>query len=812
MTGDGDTGQAGPAPGDTAPGAPLQVSRGRPTPLGVTAETPGAGGGPAVPAVNVAVWAPEATSVEFCVFTEGDDAGPPTEIRVPLPYRSGGIRHARVSGAGPGTRYGFRVSGAWDPVSGRYANPAKLLLDPFARIVESPVRWHPLMSAFTGNGEADRRDSASVVPRCVVASPDSGAAGPPGDVPDPASNRPGRAADHRCGDLVIYEAHVRGISAAHPDVPGELRGTYAGMACPAVVDHLRSLGVTAVELLPLQTFIDDRFLVNRGFTNYWGYQPVSWFSAEPRYATDGTGETADRELRQLVHTLHGAGLEVILDVVYNHSGEGDELGPSVSLRGLDNNGYYLMDGSGYVDVTGTGNSLATHHPQTLRMITDSLRHWVTHFGVDGFRFDLGAALGRTGPGASFDPSAAFFQTLAQDPVLSQVHLIAEPWDIGDGGYRLGQFPWPWAEWNDRFRDGVRRLWRGETPGDTDLGSLFLGSADLFSGGSYDAYDTGDPGDTGSPGGSRAGTATVNGDGTGRLSGGTAGDPARPVPRSAAASVNFLTAHDGFTLADVVSYSERHNGANGENGRDGHGENFSDNLGAEGPTDDPGILERRARRVRAMLTTLLTAQGTPMILAGDELGNSQGGNNNSYVQDNEVGWVDWAGADHALTDFTRRLTALRHRLPVLRQTAFRHGHLRADGLPDVTWYRADGAEAGHDDWHDPEHRLIAVLLRGTAGDLFGEAAAGTVLVVLNPGPDTEFTVPDNGLHVCMREDPATAASPAPGALHHPWRLEIDSARPGAGTCYADTSGAVDCPWDGTGPYPVAGQSVVVFSAP
>jgi len=755
----------------------LTVSRGTPAPLGVTADGD---------AVNVAVWAPEATTVEFCLFTAREDStgtGTDTELRVPLPWRDGGVRYARITGPGPGDRYGLRVDGVWDPATGRYTNHAKLLIDPYARIIESPLTWHPLMSGFTGGGDADPRDSAPVVPKCVI--PEAG------DPLTAASSRPSRPPRprHDATDLVIYEAHLKGISAAHPEVPEELRGTYAGMAHPVIIDHLTGLGVTAVELLPLQTFIDDRFLVNRGLTNYWGYQPVNWFAPEPRYATDRSGVTADRELRELVDTLHTAGIEVILDVVYNHSGEGDELGPTLSLRGLDNNGYHLMDGPEFVDDTGTGNTLAVDRPPMLRLVTDSLRYWVTDIGVDGFRFDLGATLGRVGVGSSagFTPDAAFFRAVAQDPVLSQVRFIAEPWDIGPDGYRLGQFPWPWAEWNDRFRDGIRRLWRGDSPGVTDLGSLLLGSAGLFDG------------------------------------------PTRWPAAPATTSVNFLTAHDGFTLTDVVSYNDRHNEANGEHGNDGHGENFSDNLGAEGPTDDPGVVEARARRVRGMLATLLLSQGTPMLLAGDELGNGQGGNNNAYVQDNPTGWVDWSGVHGDLLAFTRELIALRRRLPVLRQSAYRHGRLRADGHRDVEWFRVDGTPMTVTDWHATDGRPVGVILRGTAGDTDGEANCGAVALVVNTGCGAEVSLPSGG----SGGEDGSAEEGVGGPVgsddnSRTWTLELDSARPGvlnesrkrpdrvvqdAETTPSGRTGdsTGEGTWDGTGPYPVLGQSVVVFSA-
>ncbi|MFZ2509966.1 MAG: glycogen debranching protein GlgX, partial [Gordonia sp. (in: high G+C Gram-positive bacteria)] len=536
--------------------------------------------------------------------------------------------HAHIAGIAPGTRYGLRAHGPDDPGDGRPFNPAKLLVDPYARALDGPLRSDGLMSGFTTGPDGaqliDRRDSAAVVPKGIVA------ASVPG--PDPRANRPG----HPLSELIIYEAHVKGISAAHPDVPPELRGTYAGMAHPAILQHLRALGVNAVELLPMQAFLDDQYVVDKGLTNYWGYQPIGWFAPDPRYAhTD-----ARAEFRALVHTLHEAGIEVICDVVYNHSGEGDERGPTLSLRGLDNRTFYRLDQDGrrYVDDTGTGNTLAVDRPPVLQLVLDSLRYWATEFGVDGFRFDLATTLGRTDDG--FTPDGRFFTAVQQDPVLAGVKLIAEPWDLGPGGYQLGHFPHPFSEWNDRFRDDIRRLWRGEvTLGDADLGSRLLGSASVFD----------------------------------------------HSARSATSSINFVTAHDGFTLADLVSYEHKHNAANGEDDRDGHNDNHSDNLGVEGPTDDPLIGQARDRRVRGMLATLLVAQGVPMLLAGDEIGNSQDGNNNAYAQDNPIGWIDWSAPDTELFDVVRRLIDLRRRLPVLRQRTFRHGRERADGHRDAVWW-------------------------------------------------------------------------------------------------------------------------------
>lgn len=702
------------------------VTQGRPRPLGVTpVDSDG------TDAVNVAVWAPDARLVEFCVF--GAEEGDSNETRYPLPYRDGGVVHARVSGIPAGTRYGLRAHGPDDPAHGLIFNPAKLLVDPYARAVESPLRWDPLMSGDTDTGSADSADSAPVVPKCIVTA--AAASGSP----DPAANRP----HHDATDLVVYETNLRGLTATHPGVPEELRGTYAGASSPAVIGHLTSLGVTAVEFLPLQGFIDDRHLVEIGLSNYWGYQPLTWFAPEPRYARGQDGAAARDELRTTVHTLHEAGIAVFVDVVYNHSGEGDGHGPVLSLRGLNNPGYYRLTGGtdggdgappAYVNDTGTGNTLAVDRPMVLTMVLDSLRYWATEFGIDGFRFDLAATVGRTAHG--FDPQAAFFQAVNQDPVLSQLTLIAEPWDLGPGGYVMGGFPHPWSEWNDRFRDCVRQSWRSSSLGQAEIGSRLLGSAGQF----------------------------------------------EHSGRAATSSVNFVTAHDGFTLADLVSYDHKHNEANGEDGRDGHNDNHSDNLGVEGPTDDPDILAARARRVRGILATLLVSQGIPMLLAGDETGNSQGGNNNAYAQDNPTGWVDWSDPDTELLELTRRLIDVRRRLPVLRQSAFLHSRERADGHRDVSWYRPDGTTPDEAYWHDPENRTVAAELRGAAGDPVGEALQDAAFVVVNPGGDTGVVLPplDDGGR---------------------WALEVDTARPHA---HEEQE-----PY--TGVYPAPAQSVVVFSA-
>ena len=688
------------------------VTAGRSWPLGVTIGHDG---------VNVAVWAPKATLLELCLFDA--DGG---EERIPLPARDGGVWHAHISGIGAGARYGLRASGPHVPEDGLRFNSNKLLIDPYARKLDGTLRWHPFMSGSAVRGPddltVDTRDSASVVPKCVVTGSTGSSAG--ASSLDPAANRP----HHALEDLIVYEAHVKGITASHPGVPEEIRGTYAGMAHPTIIEHLVTLGITAVELLPIQAFLDDQFVVERGLTNYWGYQPIAWFAPEPRYAH----RDAEAELRHLVHTLHEAGIEVIVDVVFNHTGEGDELGPTLSYRGLHNAGYYrlLHDKRHYVNDTGTGNTLAGDQPMVLRLVLDSLRHWAEHYGIDGFRFDLAATLGRTGSG--FDPEGAFFQALLQDPVLSRVKLIAEPWDLGPGGYQLGNFPHPWSEWNDHFRDGVRRAWKGETLGQIELGSRFLGSASIFD----------------------------------------------HSERNSTASVNFITAHDGFTLADVVSFTRKHNEANGEGNRDGHDAHHSDNLGVEGPSDDEAVNSARALRVRGLLATLLLSQGVPMLLAGDEIGNSQGGNNNAYAQDNEIGWLDWSAPDTELLALVSRLIEVRRRLPVLRQRRFLHGRERVDGHRDVVWRLADGAEPRSEDWHDPACRTISAELRGAAGDPRGEALAGAVFVILNVGGDIDVSIPHPG-------DGLT------------WHVEVDTAQPGS-----------------TGPasstYQALSQSVVVFS--
>ena len=574
--------------------------------------------------VRFAVFSSVADGVDVCVFDEGG-----RETRHPLELGDGGVWHGHVPGAGHGTRYGFRVHGPWDRGAGLFCNAAKLLLDPYARAVHGGVEWHAAV-----NG-ADPADSAPYVPRSVVSV----------EPFEWGDDRPPRTA---LADSVIYEAHVKGLTYLHPDVPESLRGTYAGLAHPAVIEHLQRLGVTAVELLPVHQFVHDGPLVARGLRNYWGYQPIGYFAPHNEYAASGD---AVAEFKQMVRALHAAGLEVLLDVVYNHTAEGNQDGPTLCFRGLDNPAYYRLaeDRRYYVDDTGVGNTLDTHRPAALRLVMDSLRYWAQEMHVDGFRFDLAATLGR---GASdFDPFGAFLDAVGQDPVLSEVKLIAEPWDWG--GYDLGDFPAGWSEWNGRYRDTVRDFWRGAPGMLADFATRLTGSPDLF--------------------------------GHGR----------RPT-----ASINLVTVHDGFTLNDLVSYDAKHNEANGEGNRDGNDDNRSWNCGAEGPNDDPSVLELRARQRRNFLATLLLSEGVPLLLGGDELGRTQRGNNNAYCQDNEISWVDWTQADRELSEFVARVCRLRREHHVFRRTRFfAAGELR--------WLRPDGQRMEAADWSNPGARAVTV---------------------------------------------------------------------------------------------------------
>ncbi len=612
------------------------------------------------------VWAPRASSVDVCLF--GGGPARDTETRVALAQRSGGMWHGYLPGVAPGQRYGLRVDGPYDPARGLRHNPAKLLLDPYARRVEGEVRRHPALVGYAEDPrgtQPDARDSAPFVPRGVVTD----------DCFTWAGDTPPRTP---WSDTVIYEAHVKGLTALHPRVSAALRGRYAGLTSPAVLEHLLRLGVTAVELLPVQAFCSELAVQARGQRNYWGYNTLGYFAPHPAYAA-----TSDPvvEFKTMVRELHSAGLEVLLDVVYNHTAEGDAHGPTLSLRGLDNPGYYRLledDPAGYADTTGCGNTLELASPPALRLVLDSLRYWVQHMHVDGFRFDLASSLSR---------GTGFLDAVAADPVLRQVKLIAEPWDMHS--YDIGRFPAPWGEWNGRYRDDVRDAWHGRARGVGTLAARLSGSADIYS------------------------------------------------ARGPLASVNFVTAHDGFGLADLVSYERKHNDANGEHGRDGSDDNRSVNAGVEGPTADPAVLETRRRLRRAHLATLLLSAGVPMLLAGDELGHTQHGNNNAYCQDNTRSWLAWpcdeddpAGPDPMLVPLVRCLTALRREGAALRRLSFYTGGHATNGAPDISWFSDDGRELTPEGWQRAD--LLQALLSGSA-EGHAPGPTGSYLLVLNLSP-------------------------------------------------------------------------------
>lgn len=671
-----------------------RIREGRPFPLGATWDGLG---------VNFALYSVNATKVELCLF---DMRGRETE-RIALPEYTDEIWHGYLPDARPGQRYGYRVHGPYAPDAGHRFNPSKLLLDPYAKQIVGSLKWAPQLFGYVvGHKDKDlsfdRRDSAPFVPRSVVVDP----AFTWGD------DRPPRTPWNH---TVVYEAHVRGLSMRHPEIAPEERGTFSALKHDALVGHIRELGVSAIELLPVHAYVDDQALLERGLRNYWGYNTLGFFAPQPRYLSSGHVD----EFKQMVARLHAAGLELILDVVYNHTAEGNELGPTLSFRGIDNASYYRLADQRrfYINDTGTGNTFDLTNTGALRMVLDSLRYWVQEMHVDGFRFDLATILGRERHG--FDASSSFLDAVRQDPVLSQVKLIAEPWDIGPGGYQVGHFPPGWAEWNDKFRDNVRAFWRGDGGALAELATRLTGSADLFNH-------------------------------RGR----------RPT-----ASVNFVTAHDGFTLHDLVSYERKHNEANGEDGRDGHNHNLSCNHGVEGESGDVAINALRRRQMRNLLATLLLSQGTPMLLAGDEFGRSQRGNNNAYCQDNELTWIDWEAAARApasdLAAFVRRLLALRRSYPLLHRSRFFDGDYdEALGIKDVTWLRPDGAEMGDADWRDADRRALMVRLDGRAPPtgLRQIAANVTLLMLLNAAAeDVAFTLP---------------------AMHDEhWKVLVDTARSG-----------------------------------
>ena len=640
-------------------------------PLGATWDGEGA---------NFAIFAEHAEWVELVLFNDDGSASASYE----LAERSDLCWHGYVYGVSPGQRYGFRVHGVYEPAAGLRYNPNKLLLDPYARAIEGSIKWGQPVFGYSwehGDDVRDDSDSAPAMPRSIVVDPYF----PWGD-----DRRPKVA----WADTIIYEAHVKGFTRGHPEIPEELRGTYAGLAHPVAIDHLLRLGITSVELMPVHHFVDPQHLLERGLRNYWGYDSIGYFAPEARYSSSLEAGAQVHEFKAMVRALHRAGLEVILDVVYNHTAEGDHRGPTLSFRGIDNAAYYRLseeDKRYYWDVTGCGNTLNVRQPQTLQLIMDSLRYWVDEMHVDGFRFDLASALARQF--YDVDRLSTFFDTIHQDPTLSQVKLVAEPWDVGPGGYQVGNFPVRWAEWNGRYRDTVRDYWRDQAGGVSDLAFRLTGSSDL-----YEA------------------------------------DGRRP-----SASINFVTAHDGFPLRDLVSYDGKHNDANGENGQDGTDDNRSWNCGAEGPTDDVFVNDLRARQQRNLLATVLLSQGCPMLLSGDEIGRTQGGNNNAYCQDNEVSWLDWANADQLLYDFAARLIALRKAQPVLRRRRFFSGAVgRGHARKDVAWFRQDGQEMRDGNWRSRSQSSLGMLLNG---DLIperserGDRISGdTLLVYLHAGSE------------------------------------------------------------------------------
>ncbi|WP_209427786.1 glycogen debranching protein GlgX [Pararhodobacter sp. SW119] len=629
---------------------------------------------------NFALFSENATSVELCLF---DETGTTETHRMELPEMEGGIWYGHLPGIAPGQVYAYRVHGPYAPEEGHRFNPHKLLLDPYARELRGRLQWDDALFGYpvgTNDLQFDKRDSAPFMPKAVVVDPrfDWDA---------------DTALRHPWSDTVIYEAHVKGLTIRHPDVPEEDRGTFQGLASDAVIQHLQRLGVTTIELLPIHGFINDRHLLETGLSNYWGYNSLAFFAPHRPYLKTGAMHEAKRAIRR----LHRAGIEVILDVVYNHTAEGSELGPTLSFRGIDNAAYYLLSPENprhCHDTTGTGNTLNVAHPMVLRMVLDSLRYWVQVMHVDGFRFDLASTLGREALG--FEREGAFFTGIRQDPVLSKVRLIAEPWDIGEGGYQVGGFPWPFREWNDKYRDDLRSYWRRDPGRVSDVAQRLSGSPVQFN----------------------------------------------HSHRPATSSINFLAAHDGFTLWDTLSYNDKHNDANGEDGRDGHGHNLSDNMGVEGETDDPAVIESRKRRARAMLASLFLSQGIPMLLAGDEFGQTQQGNNNAYCQDNETAWLDWEGAQPDLIDAVAELSAFRRASVALRQRRFATGpEENKDRTPVVRWYHPQGRAMGDEDWGDAGLACFGMEIVPPGG----EAA---VLVILNAGDDCAFELPEGDWTRCI----------------------------------------------------------------
>ena len=636
--------------------------------------------------VNFSLFSANATKVELCIF---DPSGKEELQRIELPEYTDEIWHGYLPDAGPETVYAYRVHGPYEPEAGHRFNPNKLLLDPYAKAHIGQLKWGPELFGYTIGAKGDdltfdERDSAALVPKCVVIDPAFTWA---------RDRRPSVPWDR----TIVYELHVKGFTKRNSKIPEQLRGTFAGLAHPEIIDYIRALGVTSVELLPVHSFVNDSHLLDKGLTNYWGYNTIGFFAADPRYFSTG----AIAEFKQMIAHFHNAGLEIILDVVYNHTAEGNERGPTLSFRGIDNASYYrlLPDRRYYINDTGTGNTLNMSHSRVLQMVTDSLRYWITEMHVDGFRFDLGTILGREIGG--FDQGGGFLDSCRQDPILSQAKLIAEPWDCGPGGYQVGSFPPGWAEWNDRYRDTVRSFWKGDEGKVAEMASRLAASGDLFN----------------------------------------------KRGRKPWASVNFVTAHDGFTLNDLVSYNDKHNEDNGDNNQDGTSNNLAWNCGAEGPTEEPEINQLRERQKRNILATLLFSQGTPMLLAGDEFGRTQKGNNNAYCQDNEISWVDWEGiteSGRSLIALVRKLIRLRQSLPILRRARFLTAEYNPElEVKDVTWINAAGTEMQQNEWEDGNMSCFGMLIDGRAqtSGIKRRASDVTLLIVVNAYHDVvNFTLP------------------------------------------------------------------------
>ncbi|QJD97037.1 glycogen debranching protein GlgX [Mucilaginibacter robiniae] len=619
---------------------------GHPYPLGATCDNKG---------VNFSIYAPNATKVELCLFKTPEDEV--EYVKINIHEHSNQIWHIYLPHVKPGQLYGYRIHGPYDPENGQRFNANKLLIDPYAKAISGTIDWHDSLFGYDIFSEAkdlsfNERDSAAFIPKSVVINPSF-------NWEDDCSPK------YTYQETIIYEAHVKGFTKLHPDIPEEIRGSYAALGHPVTIAYLKKLGITAIELMPVHHFVTDWGLKEKGLTNYWGYNTIGFFAPDVRYSSSGTCGEQVTEFKQMVKELHKAGIEVILDVVYNHTAEGNQLGPTLSFKGIDNEGYYRLTDDNrryYMDYTGTGNTLNANLPNVLRLIMDSLRYWITEMHVDGFRFDLAATLARELH--SVNRLSAFFDIIHQDPVISQVKLIAEPWDIGEGGYQVGKFPGGWAEWNGKYRDCVRDYWRGENSTLAEFAQRFTGSADLY----------------------------------------------QEDARNPTASINFITAHDGFTLNDLVSYNEKHNEANGEDNNDGESHNRSYNYGAEGPTDDEAINTIRKRQKRNFLTTMFLSQGVPMLVAGDEVSRTQQGNNNAYCQDNEISWLNWAEADQDLLDFTSKLIHLRRQHPAFcRRRWFRGAPIR--GVEDIAWFLPEGIQLSEEHWNHDYAKSLAVFLNG-----------------------------------------------------------------------------------------------------